>query len=317
MTKTYTYLFLFSFVLLSSDMFSQDSTFVVSSKNEENHLKFQDHFFKALSQKAINSYQLAIQNLEICNELQPMNKAVLFELSKNYFSLKRFVESIEYGNQALELEPDNTWIMKHLVKAYKESHQFSEAIHLQKKLAERFPAENEQLAYLYFQNKDYKNANALLIKMEETKTLSLGLRMLKGRFPNPKIKKSIKKKATLNRLISNFDTDKNFETLHQILTLTKTTNNKLLLKYSTLGIELYPTQPSVYLMNGIALNNNQRYESALESLQNGIDFVIENINLEILFYNEFARSYTGLGNKKSAIKSQNKALELRKKLKRK
>ena len=91
-------------------------------------------------------------------------------------------------------------------------------------------------------------------------------------------------------------------------------NNKAqLLRFSSKGLELFPAQAFVYLMNAKALNLHKNYQKAIEQLLNGIDFVIDNINLEASFYEELAISYSKLGNEKEAIKNKNKALALRKK----
>ena len=91
------------------------------------------------------------------------------------------------------------------------------------------------------------------------------------------------------------------------------TNANVLLTYSEKGLELYPAQAFVYLMNGKAQNQKNNFKKALEQLTNGIDFVIDNDSLSADFYEEIAKSYSGLGNKSEAIKNKNKALALRKK----
>ena len=61
-------------------------------------------------------------------------------------------------------------------------------------------------------------------------------------------------------------------------------------------------------MKGKALNNQKKYKKALLSLQNGIDFVIED-TMEADFYKEMAVSYKGLGNfkeEKRFIEKSNK-----------
>ena len=98
--------------------FSQDSIPKTSNLKEESFLKFQDYFFKALAQKSIYNYRVAIQNLEKCNSLKPKDVSVLFELSKNFLALKKNIEAEEFALQALVIEPTNYWILKHLSKVY-------------------------------------------------------------------------------------------------------------------------------------------------------------------------------------------------------
>jgi len=73
-------------------IYSQDSISKVKETTEENYIKFQEFFFKSLSEKSIKNYQIAIQNLEECNAIFPNNKTVLFELSKNYLLLNKIRE---------------------------------------------------------------------------------------------------------------------------------------------------------------------------------------------------------------------------------
>ena len=85
---------------------------------------------------------------------------------------------------------------------------------------------------------------------------------------------------------------------------------EMLLKYSEEGILIFPAQPFVYFIKGKALNYQKKYKEALTTLENGIDFVIED-KMEVGFYREMAKSYKGLGN----LKEEKKVLEKLNKLK--
>lgn len=316
MCKKAVYIVLFGLLYNPFLAISQDSIPVVSEINEEKLLKFQDHFFEALAQKAIFNYQIAIENLEICNELKPNDVSVMFEFSKNYVQINKYIEAVAYGKQALQLEPDNKWVLEHLANVYVKSRNFTEAIKIQEKLAVNFPKKKEQLVYLYFRSGAYEKAKKLLEKMEENNNLNSNLRKLQQQFSKVNLTKRVNKTVTLQGLIKDFESNRKFETLYKILMIAATKDNQLLLKYSTLGVALFPAQAIVYVMNAKALNTQKRFSEALQQLKNGIDFVIDNRRLEARFYDEFSISYEGLGNKKAAIKSKNKALELRKKIKR-
>ena len=140
------------FLWNSSDGFSQDSIPVPPNVKEANFLKFQDHFFKALAQKSIYNYRVAIDNLEKCNELKPNNVSVLFELSKNYLMMKKFFEAEQYATKALKLDANNYWILQHLSKVYLASSNIKKAVVVQEKLVQLNANENEKLVFLYFQN---------------------------------------------------------------------------------------------------------------------------------------------------------------------
>jgi tetratricopeptide (TPR) repeat protein len=307
------YFILVGFVYNPFISFSQDSIPKTENLKEENFLRFQDHFFKALAQKAIYNYKIAIRNLEKCNELKPKDVSVLFEMSKNYFLQKKFFEAEEYANQAIAIEPDNYWVLEHLSNIYMVSRNIKKAIPIREKITKKNPKEREKRIYLYYQNNQVLKAKMLLSDLEEEHQLTPGLISFKKRFIAPVSVKKETKFLGLQDLIEEFETNKSFESLHKILTLSVNTNTNVLLSYSHRGLELYPAQAFVYLMNAKAQNQHQNFKKAIEQLTNGIDFVIDNKMLEADFYDEMAKSYTGLGNKKEAIKNKNKALAIRKK----
>ncbi|WP_369048262.1 tetratricopeptide repeat protein [Tenacibaculum sp. UWU-22] len=287
---------------------AQDSIPHTVSLSEKNNTAFQEYFFKALAEKGINHYQKAIENLEECNLLIPNNKAVLFELSKNYFYLHKNFEAILFANQALEKDPDNLWILTHLVAIYKDDKNYTDAIKIQQKIAAKHPKKKQELVLLYLQNEDYISAKKTLQELENAKLLTPRLRNIKNKLTKPAKALVIKEPLKQNHtdLVKQFENDKSFVVLQKLLTKLDTEKSPDLLKYSQQGVNLFPAQPLVYLMNGKALNNQKQYKKAIEALQNGIDFVIENPQMQNLFYVEMANAYEGLGNPKEAEKYRRK-----------
>ncbi|KGL62069.1 tetratricopeptide repeat protein [Polaribacter sp. Hel1_85] len=309
--KAYKYeLFLFSlfFVLFSLNTFSQDSIPIAEDLTEEKELNFQQFFFKALSEKSIGNYQKAIENLENCNQILSDEVSVFFEFSKNYFELNKSLLAKEYISRALLKDPENIWMLKHLVKIHVKDRNVSEAISVQQKVAAINLKEREYLLKLYLQHRDYKKAISLMNVMEDNNTLSSNFIKLKKNLENRKKNTVVEeKKNNVGSLEDQFKTNKSYAILKQILEESKD-NSEVLLKYSNEGISLFPAQPYVYLMKGRVLNYQKKYKKALQSLQNGIDFVIE-VEMEADFYNEMAVSYKGLGNfkeEKKFIEKSNK-----------
>ncbi len=299
-------LLLFSFCAVS-----QDSIPANVPVTEKKNLEFQEFFFKALSEKAIRNYQKAIDNLEECNTLIPNNKAVLFELSKNYLLLNKPFEALEYGNLALKKDPENLWVLEHLVATHKKDRNYSDAIKLQEKIAKTHPKKKQDLVFLHLQNRDYVSAKKTLNELENEKLLSARLRRIKATLEKPKTVKKTKELPKTNPqnldLVKQFESDKSFNSLKLLLEKLDSENASELTKYSQNGIGLFPAQPFVYLMNGKALNKQKQYKKALESLQNGIDFVIDDPKTEAIFYTEMANAYQGLGKTKEADKFRKKA----------
>jgi len=287
-------LFSFLFFLISLKSYTQDSLSVAIDFTEEKELKFQQFFFTALSQKSIGNYQKAIENLESCNQIEPNNKSVFFEFSKNYLYLNNTLLAKEYINRAIIQDSKNIWMQKHLVKVFEKENNFFEAIKIQQKIIVLNPKENKNLVLLYLKNRDFKKALSFMKTLEKDNLLSSDLKKTKERLEKTNYSEIQKVKVSRD-IYKRFETEKTYTLLKQILLATKD-NSVLLLKYSKEGIALFPAQPFVYLINGSTLNVNREFKKALEILQNGIDFVIEDA-MEVLFYKEMALAYKGLNNK--------------------
>jgi tetratricopeptide (TPR) repeat protein len=287
-------LFSLLFFLISLKSYTQDSLSVAIDFTEEKELKFQQFFFTALSQKSIGNYQKAIENLESCNQILPNNKSVFFEFSKNYLYLNNTLLAKEYINRAIIQDSINIWMQKHLVKVYEKENNFFEAIKIQQKIIVLNPKENKNLVLLYMKNKDYKKALNFIKTLEEDNLLTSDLRKIKERLEKTNYSETQKVKVSKD-IYKRFETEKTYTVLKQILIASKD-KPRLLLKYCKEGIALFPAQPFVYLINGSTLNVNKEFKKALEILQNGIDFVIEDA-MEVLFYKEIALAYKGLNNK--------------------
>lgn len=298
----------FFFLLSSLHAFSQDSIPTAQDLTEEKELSFQQYFFKSLSEKSIGNHQKAIENLESCNQILTNDVAVFFEFSKNYLLLNKTLLAKEYIDRALIKKPNNIWMLKHLVEIHLKDSRFSKAIPVQKKVAAINLKEREFLVRMYLQNRNYKEAVSLMNVMEQDNALSSNFKRLKNNLEKRKENTAVlEEKKEVGSLEEQFKTNNTYAILKQILEVSKDKPD-VLLKYSNEGVSLFPAQPFVYLMQGRSFNYQKKYKKALLSLQNGIDFVIED-NMEADFYKEMATSYRGLGN----FKEEKKFLERSKK----
>jgi tetratricopeptide (TPR) repeat protein len=307
-------LFLGGIVLISSISYAQKN-----NSEEENNLKFQSYFFEALKQKALNNYSKAIVSLEKCYELDSTSLAIEFEFSKNYFLLNNYNEAQLFIDKALEKEPDNIYLLRHKIGIFKTQRNFPEAIDLQKKLIQTHPHYSDELVLLYIQNKNFEKAEKLIDKIEKKALKTSRINGFKKFLEN---RKTTSKKANLAQSpINNEDIEtlkklyidkKDFQILQQIL-MKELENDlfELLRVDSEDGLELFPAQPFLYKMNGIALNKLGKYNEAINVLTIGIDFVIENNIMEADFYEQLSISYEGLGDKNEALKYKQKAKQLR------
>ncbi len=293
----------------------------VPKEAEENNLKFQTYFFEALKQKAIKNYSKAIENLEKCYEIKEQDMAVEFELSKNYLFLNQFFEAELFINKALETSPSNQFLLQHKVLVYKSQRKFSEAIEIQKKLNEIHPKYADELALLYIQNKNYIEAENLIAEIEKNALTTRRISSFKAYIENRKkaiasknnVSTSKSTSQTIDDLRKEFQDRKGYKTLIHLLNKEiELEKYELLNSDSKKGIELYPAQPVLYKLNGLALNKIGKYNKAIIVLTIGMDFVIDNKVLEADFYSLIAVSYEKLNNTKKASNYKQKAAALRK-----
>lgn len=62
------------------------------------------------------------------------------------------------------------------------------------------------------------------------------------------------------------------------------------------ALEIFPAQPILYLINGVANNKLKEPEKAIESLEMGLDYVVENPNMEADFYKQLSEAYKQTNN---------------------
>ncbi|BCY27961.1 tetratricopeptide repeat protein [Flavobacterium okayamense] len=80
-------------------------------------------------------------------------------------------------------------------------------------------------------------------------------------------------------------------------------------------IDLFPSQPKLYYFAGYAENKKQNYKQAIEYLETGLEFVVEDIALERYFAIQLAEAYAESGNKKKSDYYVSKVNELTNQLK--
>ncbi len=320
---------------------------ILNIKAQKNNTEFQENFFKALTEKAIFNPKNALGYLENCLQIQPNNTAVLFEISKNYTELKQHTLALQYINLAIDTqekkqgkkqkEAQHKWLLHHKVSILKKLQDFTQAIKVQEKIAQKDPKEQQNLVFLYLQNDDIVGAKKVLSDLKKAKLLNPRLRKIQEKLnQNNNTKnqkkdivsnstiKTVKKIATKKeneKLKSTFEKEKSYHNLKLLLenlSLNFQTNNNVnnqkytkdLIKYSQQGIMLFPMQPFVYLINGKANNHKNQYKKALQNLLNGIDFVIDSTENQAQFYVEIAKAYKGLKKIDKAKIYQQKANEI-------
>lgn len=80
-------------------------------------------------------------------------------------------------------------------------------------------------------------------------------------------------------------------------------------------VGLYPLQPEFYYYSGLAYNQLRNYKKAKDVLADGLDYIVDNVSLEINFNIQLGQAYSGLGNEKEKEKYFLKAEKLMQSLK--
>ena len=289
---------------------------------EQENINFQTFFFEALQQKAIENYDKAIYALEACYNIDKESVAVLFELSKNYVLLLKYTEAEYYILKALEFQPTNIYLLEHLREIKSKQNDYESAILIQNKIILQKPETESDLVFLYIKSGKIDKAIELLKKLDEKDSLPSHLVALKKSLtkedyteeeePTPIYMEQPKSK--LDNLKDNYNLKKDYSSLKLVLERELKTKQYLqLLEDSRKGLDLYPAQPFIYLMNAVALNSLRKYSNAIEILNTGLDYLVDDDKLKSQFMEQLSLSYKGLGNNKKATEYYNQAIELRNK----
>ncbi len=287
---------------------------------EQENINFQTFFFESLKQKAIGNYDKAIYALEACNNINKESIAVLFELSKNHSFLNKYTEAEFYILKGLEIEPSNIYMLRYLKEIKTKQNDYKGAINIQQKIVVINPNEEADLVILYIKSGDIEKAISVIKKLDKKDNLPSHLVALKESLiqttainekGNSAFNDQPKSKTEL--LKDNYNLKKDFNSLKLVLERELKTKQYLdLLKDSKEAVSLYPAQPYVYLMNGVALNSLRKYKEAIIKLEIGLEFIVDDNKMEAQFMEQLSLSYKGLGQNKTATSYYKKVLDLRK-----
>lgn len=283
--------------------------------DEQQNINFQTFFFEALQQKAIENYDKAIYALDACYNIDKKNVAVLFELSKNYTFLTKYTEAEYYILKGLELEPNNLFMLKHLMDIKSKQNDFKGAIKIQKRIIKIVPEEESELVLLYIKSGQIQDAIITLKKLDSVGKLPPNLSTLKASLTQEPARETTTAKIVpvqdkLTKLKESYALKNDFNSLKLVLDRELKTKAFLDLQNdSQAGIEMFPAQPYVYYMNGVALNHLRKYQEAITILQEGLEYLVDDAQLQAAFYKQISLSYKGLGKNKEATSFFNKSLE--------
>lgn len=162
MKKIIAFLFLFQF------SFGQINPEEVETTQNE----FENNFYEALKQKAIENYDKAIVALEKCLQKEPNNPEVHYQLGVNYLNQKNYVEAENAFQKAVDLEPKQRWYWNGLYDVYYQTKNFNKSIPIVEKLATFDANMKEDLVSLYMTTQQFDKAKMVIEDIESKGTLT-------------------------------------------------------------------------------------------------------------------------------------------------
>ena len=256
---------------------------------EEYSDQFQEVFFEALKQKGIENYDRAINLFLECKQLQPENEAIDHELAKVYLNQKAYAPAMESAIPALVAEPTNFWYLHTLVEILRV--QGRSVIEIK----DRIPWGNndlkKNLAMIYYRQRNYDDALTILKEMNDPgfkEELASKIRDSLEQLKNQDEQNEVKTEPQSDDPLAAYKNRLGFLDAQQ--------EYGILEKEAAEALELFPTQPYFYYMMGKAMSRNNKAALAAEVLEAGLDFLLDDTDLNNQIYRELADVYRALGN---------------------
>ncbi|WP_162126774.1 tetratricopeptide repeat protein [Flavobacterium phycosphaerae] len=128
---------------------------------------FEDNFYEALKQKGIENYDKAIESLRKCEEANPEDPIVYFELGKNYLAQKKYKEAYDNFEKVTKMDPKNRWAWVGMYDVCYEQRDYNKAIPIVEKLVEFKEEYKEDLTSLYMNTQQFDKALDLINELND------------------------------------------------------------------------------------------------------------------------------------------------------
>ncbi|WP_458628171.1 tetratricopeptide repeat protein [Winogradskyella sp. PC D3.3] len=241
-----------------------------------------------------------IENLEQRIAKNPNNEDNHLKLIYRYSQTGDYKKAYKAAKNLLKVKPDSKFVHLALYKFYLQDKKVDEAINSVKKVLTspeinadaKTKVLKDFVAFVAKHPKyetDLIDITALIDDNKDAQTHSdLGHYYLKA---GDKVKALSNFKEALKQSPNDFKLIKDV----LLLQLDIKDYNAVIID-SERALELYPAQPILYLVNAVAHNNMSAPKKAIENLEMGLDFLIDNPSMEADFYSELSLAYKALNN---------------------
>ncbi len=241
-----------------------------------------------------------IENLEQRIANNPNNEDNHLKLIYRYSQTGDRKNAFKAAKNLLKVKPDSKFVHLALYKFYLQDGKIEDAIR-SVKIALTSPEINadakakvlKDFVSFVAKNPEYESdlidVTALVDDNKDAQTHSdLGQYYLKA---------GDKAKALLNFKEALKQDPNDFKLIKDVLLLQLDIKDyKAVISDSERALELYPAQPILYLVNGVANNNLNEHKKAIDNLEMGLDFLVDNPNMEADFYSQLSIAYKALNN---------------------
>jgi len=265
--------------------------------------------------KATGRAKEQIENLESRVDKNPNNETNYLALIYRYSEQGDTEKAFETAQELLKIKPNSQVVHLALYKFYLDRNKTEEAIKSMKIVVQsnaikpdaKLKVLSDFVNFVKLHSeyeKELVEATSLLEGTANAKSLTdLGQYYLQK---EDKLKALEHFQEALKLDSNNFGILKNVMLLHIDLQQFELAKAK-----SENAIQTYPAQPLCYLINGIALIELQHAKDAIDVLESGLDWIVDDTKMEADFYNQLARAHELLNNTNKAKTFRDKANALK------
>jgi tetratricopeptide (TPR) repeat protein len=260
------------------------------------------------------------QNAEIENRIAQINKNPKEE--SNYIALIELYSGNNDPQKALEITqkleaeiPSSAWAQVGLFKYYLENNQGQKAVNamnivlaeakIDSKIKHRIL--NEFLIFVNTNPQYAPDLEKAIAYFDKEKDINVAKEI--GKYYHNK--KQWDKAVYYYEKALKTNSDQDIET-HLLLlqAYVETKQFELLAEKATAMVEIFPSQPQFYYFSGMANNQMQQFRKAKDMLEMGMDYLVDDLPLEINYNIQLGEAYNGLGDFKKKEQYFSKANQL-------
>ncbi|TAI47499.1 hypothetical protein [Flagellimonas allohymeniacidonis] len=263
--------------------------------------EFQEAFFEALKQKGIQNYDRATSYFFQCKRLDSSKSVVDYELARTFFLDKKYPQAQQYAIMALNAEPSNYWYLENLVTIL--DNQGGNINNLQGSVPVIQGELRENLARVYFYKRKYEEALQTLEGLGNNSSVESLRKKINDSIRSLQRNHTERIKPKQEEEIAN-DPVTNYSSQIEKLILGSEFNT--LEKVAKEALDNYPLQPYFHYAYGLSLGRTSREKQAIEVLEAGLDFILDNTVLRNKMYQELAKAHANLGDNEKSKEYLNK-----------